>query len=54
MKAIYKKPLTEVVEYMNERKFLDQSYDHADARGNNEFFENEDEEMLKSRNLWDE
>ncbi len=27
-------------------------YDHADARG--DFFEDENEETLKSRNLWDE
>lgn len=54
MKAIYQKPLTEVVEYMNESKFLDQSYNHADARGNNDFIENEDEETFKSQNLWDE
>lgn len=33
MKAVYQKPLTEVVAYKNENYFMDQSYDHADAKG---------------------
>ena len=33
MKAVYQKPLTEVVAYQNENNFMDQSYDHADAKG---------------------
>ncbi|MCR5130588.1 MAG: hypothetical protein K6C10_03890 [Prevotella sp.] len=33
MKAVYQKPLTEVVEYKNEKFFMIQSYDHADSKG---------------------
>lgn len=55
MKRVYIKPETEQVVSNVTSAILKASYiDHADARGNNDFFESEDEETLKSRNLWDE
>ncbi len=55
MKKVYICPETEVVKaHLAENMMQDHSYGWANAKGNDEFFENEDEETLKSSNLWDE
>jgi hypothetical protein len=54
MKKVYICPETEVVKAHLAEHLLDHSLGWVDAKGNDEFFENEDEETLKSRNLWDE
>ena len=56
MKKVYICPETEVVmACLAENMMQDgHSYGWADAKGNDDFFEGEDEETLKSRNLWDE
>jgi hypothetical protein len=56
MKRVYIKPETEQVVSNVTSAILKASYiDHADARQNDEFFDevNNDED-IKSRNLWDE
>ena len=54
MKKVYICPETEVVmARFSENMMQKHSYDWGDAKGNEEFFD-EDEETLKSRNLWDE
>ncbi len=54
MRKVYICPETEVVKSHLAEHLLDHSFGDVDARGNNDFFENEDEETIKSRNLWDE
>ena len=54
MKKVYICPETEVVKSHLAEHLLDHSYGDVDARQNSDFFESEDEETLKSRNLWDE
>ena len=57
MKKVYNCPEIEIVlpHLTKDMLQLDtHSEGDADARGNYDFFENEDEETIKSRNLWDE
>ena len=56
MRKVYICPETEVVmARLAENMMQDgHSYVWANAKGNDDFFEGEDEETLKSRNLWDE
>lgn len=54
MRKVYICPETEVVKsHLAQDCMQKQSFDWADAKGNDEFFD-EDEETIKSRNLWDE
>ena len=56
MKKIYICPETEVVmARLAENMMQDgHSYGWAQGKENSDFFENEDEETLKSSNLWDD
>lgn len=55
MKKVYICPEIEVTATkLNDEIMAGHSYDWGGAKGNDEFFEGEDEETLKSRNLWDE
>ncbi len=55
MKKVYICPEIEVTATkLNDEMMAGHSYDWGGAKGNEEFFENEDEETIKSRNLWDE
>jgi len=55
MKKVYICPETEVVmACFSENMMQQHSYDWGQGKENTDFFEGEDEETLKSRNLWDE
>lgn len=55
MKKVYICPETEVVmARFSENMMQNHSYDWGQGKENTDFFEGEDEETLKSRNLWDE
>ena len=55
MRKVYICPEIEVTQAkLNEELLAGHSYGWADAKGQNEEFFDEDEETLKSRNLWDE
>ena len=54
MKKVYICPETEVIKSHLVDQLLGHSYDWAAKENNNEDFFDENEETLKSRNLWDE
>lgn len=55
MKKVYISPAIEVVgSQLDQEVLAGHSGEWGDAKENDEFFEGEDEETLKSRNLWDE
>ena len=55
MRKVYICPEIEVTQTkLNEELLAGHSYDWVDAKGQSEELFDEDEEKLKSRNLWDE
>ena len=57
MKKVYQKPRIDVVTYMSENRFLEQSYDHADAKKQS-FFDEEDDAQSEvaptDKSTWDD